>query len=35
MGMALELTDPHGAEQAMSGLELMGRPRGEADARDD
>ena len=27
MGMAVELTDPAGAEQAMSGLELMGRPR--------
>jgi hypothetical protein len=25
--MALELTDAQGAEQAMSGLELMGRPR--------
>jgi hydrogenase assembly chaperone HypC/HupF len=27
MGFAVELTDPEGAEQAMSGLELMGRPR--------
>ena len=27
MGFALELTDPEGAEQAMTGLELMGRPR--------
>jgi hydrogenase assembly chaperone HypC/HupF len=30
MGMALELTDADGAEQAMSGLELMGRARDEA-----
>ena len=30
MGMAVELTDPEGAEQAMSGLELMGRPRDDA-----
>jgi hydrogenase expression/formation protein HypC len=29
MGMAVELTDPQGAEHAMSGLELMGRPRDE------
>jgi hydrogenase expression/formation protein HypC len=29
MGMAVELTDPEGAEQAMSGLELMGRTRDE------
>ena len=27
MGMAVELTDPAGAQEAMSGLELMGRPR--------
>ena len=27
MGFALELTDPEGAEKAMTGLELMGRPR--------
>jgi hydrogenase assembly chaperone HypC/HupF len=27
MGFAVELTDPAGAEAAMSGLELMGRPR--------
>jgi hydrogenase expression/formation protein HypC len=27
MGMAVELTDAEGAEQAMSGLELMGRAR--------
>ena len=30
MGFALELTDAEGAEQAMSGLELMGRPRDDA-----
>jgi hydrogenase assembly chaperone HypC/HupF len=30
MGMALELTDADGAEQAMSGLELMGRTRDDA-----
>jgi hydrogenase assembly chaperone HypC/HupF len=30
MGMALELTDADGAEQAMSGLELMGHARDEA-----
>jgi hydrogenase assembly chaperone HypC/HupF len=30
MGMALELTDADGAEQAMSGLELMGRARNVA-----
>ncbi len=29
MGFAVELTDAAGAEQAMSGLELMGRPREE------
>jgi hydrogenase expression/formation protein HypC len=27
MGFALERVDPGGAERAMSGLELMGRPR--------
>ena len=27
MGFALERVDPAGAEQAMGGLELMGRPR--------
>jgi hydrogenase expression/formation protein HypC len=27
LGFAVELTDPAGAEEAMSGLELMGRPR--------
>ncbi|CAI3792340.1 HypC/HybG/HupF family hydrogenase formation chaperone [Pseudarthrobacter sp. MM222] len=27
MGFALERVDPDGAEQAMGGLELMGRPR--------
>jgi len=27
MGFAVELTDAEGAEQAMSGLELMGRSR--------
>jgi hydrogenase assembly chaperone HypC/HupF len=32
MGFAVELTDPEGAEQAMSGLELMGRPRAEPSA---
>jgi len=32
MGFAVELTDASGAEQAMSGLELMGRPRGAEDA---
>ena len=29
MGFALETTDASGAEQAMSGLELMGRPRSD------
>jgi hydrogenase assembly chaperone HypC/HupF len=29
MGFAVELTDPAGAEEAMAGLELMGRPRSE------
>jgi hydrogenase assembly chaperone HypC/HupF len=33
MGFAVELTDPAGAEKAMSGLELMGRPRDEPDVR--
>ncbi len=32
MGFAVETTDAEGAEQAMSGLELMGRPRDAADA---
>ena len=32
MGFAVELTDPAGAEQALSGLELMGRSRAEAGA---
>lgn len=31
MGFAVETTDADGAEQAMSGLELMGRPRSEDD----
>jgi hydrogenase assembly chaperone HypC/HupF len=30
MGFAVELTDAAGAEQAMSGLEMMGRPRDAA-----
>ena len=30
MGFAVELTDPVGAEDAMSGLELMGRSRDDA-----
>jgi hydrogenase assembly chaperone HypC/HupF len=29
MGFAVETTDAAGAEEAMSGLELMGRPRDE------
>jgi hydrogenase expression/formation protein HypC len=29
MGMAVELTDAEGAEQALAGLELMGRARDE------
>jgi hydrogenase assembly chaperone HypC/HupF len=29
MGFAVELTDAAGADQAMAGLELMGRPRDE------
>jgi hydrogenase assembly chaperone HypC/HupF len=29
MGFAVEITDAAGAEQAMVGLELMGRPRDE------
>ena len=32
MGMALEITDAAGAEQAMDGLELVGRPRDDPDA---
>jgi hydrogenase expression/formation protein HypC len=32
MGMAVELTDPEGAEEAMSGLELMGRARDDGQA---
>ena len=36
MGFALERVDPEGAEQAMGGLELMGRPRGnDGDDGDD
>ena len=31
MGFAVELTDPVGAEEAMAGLELMGRSRDDAD----
>jgi hydrogenase expression/formation protein HypC len=31
MGFAVELTDPLGAEEAMAGLELMGRSRRDAD----
>ena len=31
MGMALEITDAAGAEQAMDGLELVGRPRDDPD----
>ena len=31
MGFAVELTDPAGAEEAMTGLELMGRSRSDAD----
>jgi hydrogenase expression/formation protein HypC len=30
MGFAVELTDRAGADDAISGLELMGRPRGDA-----
>ena len=30
MGFAVELTDPAGAEDAMAGLELMGRSRDDA-----
>jgi hydrogenase expression/formation protein HypC len=30
MGFAVELTDPAGAEEAMAGLELMGRSRDDA-----
>jgi hydrogenase assembly chaperone HypC/HupF len=29
MGFAVELTDATGAEDAMAGLELMGRPRAD------
>jgi hydrogenase assembly chaperone HypC/HupF len=29
MGFAVETTDEAGAEQAMAGLELMGRPRAD------
>jgi hydrogenase assembly chaperone HypC/HupF len=32
MGFAVELTDPAGAEAAMSGLELVGRPRDDPSA---
>jgi hydrogenase assembly chaperone HypC/HupF len=32
MGFAVELTDAAGADQAMSGLELMGRPRDDPTA---
>jgi hydrogenase assembly chaperone HypC/HupF len=32
MGFAVETTDAAGAEQAMSGLELMGRPRDDGTA---
>jgi hydrogenase assembly chaperone HypC/HupF len=31
MGFAVELTDADGADRAMSGLELMGRPRDGGD----
>ena len=31
MGFAVERTDAAGAEQAMQGLELMGRPRDDLD----
>ena len=30
MGFAVELTDPVGAEEAMAGLELLGRSRDDA-----
>ncbi|MCU1531966.1 MAG: Hydrogenase expression/formation protein hypC [Arthrobacter sp.] len=34
MGFALERVDPEGAERALGGLELMGRPRDtDADGR--
>jgi hydrogenase assembly chaperone HypC/HupF len=33
MGFAVELTDPAGAEAAMSGLELVGRPRDDPSAQ--
>ena len=32
MSFAVELTDPAGAEEAMAGLELMGRSRDDAAA---
>ena len=35
MGFAVETTDAVGAEQAMSGLELMGRPRDPAEGTAD
>lgn len=35
MGFAVETTTQAGAEQAMSGLELMGRPREQAAGRDE
>jgi hydrogenase expression/formation protein HypC len=31
MGFAVERVDAEGAEQAMQGLELMGRPRDDSD----
>ena len=34
MGFAVELTDAAGADQAMAGLELMGRPRDEVPESD-
>jgi hydrogenase expression/formation protein HypC len=34
MGFAVETTDAAGAEQAMAGLELMGRPRDEPSGRE-
>jgi hydrogenase expression/formation protein HypC len=35
MGFAVETTDAVGAEQAMEGLELMGRPRDPAGSETD
>ena len=35
MGFAVETTDASGAEQAMSGLEMMGRSRQQADVEED